>query len=339
MTSILFVRLSAMGDLVQCLGAVRALHRARPEWRLTFVTQPAWAPLLRGFPGLVRVVEFERDAGLAGVARLRRALREDRHDVAIDLQGNWKSAFVTRLSGATSRVGMEGRCRQEPASRWLLQRLVRSAAPVPHPARSAWELVRDLAPDVPFEVPRLEPTPEEVARERAALAAIGVDPSRPFHVLVVTDPRDVRSLLPAVIAAETRAADGPVVHLLGPDAVRVANVRDVPTLRHDREPRRLVALGAIVAAAAGTVRGPDQGPTHVLAAAGARCTVWFGAQDPRRTAPPASVPLVHTTPPSCSPCRRDACSHPDGRVCMDFASAAGRAVDLGLPTTGTRRHG
>ena len=64
MTSVLFVRMSAMGDLVQGLGAVQALHAARPDWRLTVVTQAPWAPLLEGQPGVVRVVTFARRGGL-----------------------------------------------------------------------------------------------------------------------------------------------------------------------------------------------------------------------------------------------------------------------------------
>ena len=336
MTSVLFVRLSAMGDVVQSLGAVRALHRARPDWPLTFVTQREWAPLLRGFPGLLRIVEFERDAGLAGVLRLRRALREQSHEVAVDLQGNWKSAFVAWLSTARLRIGMGPDSRQEPSSRWLLHRTVALSAGAPHPARCAWELVRSLAADVPFEWPRLEPTEPEVAAERAALASIGIDTNRPFRVVVVTDPSDPRSLLPSVVATETRDSPESVVHLLGPDEGHVPSLPGVATLRHGREPRRLIALGALVAAAGGTVIGPDQGATHVLAAAGARCLVCFGAQDPRRTVPPAATPLVHPVPPSCSPCRRRQCNHPDGRVCMDFGLAQGRVVDAGLPARDSR---
>ena len=52
MTRILCVRLSAMGDLVQSLGAVQALHAARPELELAFVTQRENVPLLEGMPGI-----------------------------------------------------------------------------------------------------------------------------------------------------------------------------------------------------------------------------------------------------------------------------------------------
>ncbi len=330
MTSVLLVRLSAMGDLVQVLGAVSALHQVRPDWRLSFVTQSAFAPLLRGVPGIHRVVEFARRDGLRGVRRLRAALREDRYDVALDLQGNWKSAAVTWLSRAAERVGMAPRMRQEPTSALLLRRRIAFDGE-PHPARCALEIVRAVAPEAPYRLPRLDAEPAEVELERRAVAAAGVDPERPFRVIVVTDPHDVRSLLPRVVEAETAASREPVLHLYGPAERALAPFGDVPTLRHGPDPRRLIALGMLVARAGGVVLGPDQGATHVLSAAGARCLVWFGAQDPRRTAPPGAVALAHPEPPACSPCRAKRCKQASGRVCMEFGGAQGRIVETGLP--------
>lgn len=321
MTSVLFVRLSAMGDLVQGLGAVQALHAARPDWRLTVVTQAPWAPLLEGLPGVVRVVAFARRGGLAAVLRLRRELRADRYDVALDLQGNWKSAFVAWLSGAAQRVGCAAR--QEPASRWLLHRLVPCASR--HPAVVAAALGRDLAPALPFQAPVLQPRAAEIERERAELRALGVAPERAFRVLVVTDPRDPRALRPGVLAAEAAGSVEPVVWLLGPAEAELRVPEGARVLRHGPgEVRRLVALGHLVAQAGGVVLGPDQGGSHVLAAAGARCIVSFGAQDPERTAPPTATIVRHAAPPACSPCRRRVCGHPAGPVCMDFTHAAGR---------------
>ena len=45
MTRVLLVRLSAMGDVVESLGAVRALAAARPDWELHFVTQRPFVPI------------------------------------------------------------------------------------------------------------------------------------------------------------------------------------------------------------------------------------------------------------------------------------------------------
>lgn len=333
MTTVLLVRLSAMGDVVQGLGAAMALRAARPPWRLVWVTQEPFAPLLANHDAVDRVIAFDRRGGLGAVLALRATLRAERCDVALDLQGNWKSALMARLSGARDVVGMAAAWRQESMSRWLLRRTVACAA-MPHPARAAWELAKAVAPDAPYCSPCLAPQPDELARERAALAAIGVDAGRPFDVVVVTDPADARALRPGVVAARCAAGGRPVVQVLGPSEAALAPSAGAPALRHGRgEVRRLIALGALVAGAGGEVWGPDQGASHVLAAAGASCRIAFGAQDPRRTAPPGATALVHAVPPPCAPCRRTVCKHRLGPVCMEFAAGEGVEVDVGLPAS------
>ncbi|MBX3463575.1 MAG: glycosyltransferase family 9 protein [Planctomycetes bacterium] len=327
MKSVLLVRLSAMGDLVQGLGAVASLAARRPDLRLTFVTQEPLLPLLQGLPGLSRVVGFQRDGGWRGLLRLRGQLRQDRYDCALDLQGNWKSAWIARLSGAELCLGAGAAARQEPWSRLLLHRTL-AIEGVPHPARVAWQLVRAVEPQATWMRPRLAATAAEVAAERAAVRGAGIDPDRPFRVVVATDPRDPRGLHPRCVATSGL----PTLLLCGPAEAGLAIAASDVVLRHGAgEPRRLIALAEVVRQAGGAVLGPDGGAVHVLAAAGAACTVVFGAQDPCRTAPPTAVAVRHPDPPSCSPCRRRRCHHPRGPVCMEFELAQGRRVDIGLP--------
>ncbi len=339
MTSALLVRLSAMGDLVQSLGAVAALRAARPDWRLTFVTQREWAPLLRDLPGLARVVCFDRRGGLPALRAVRRELRTEPYDFALDLQGNWKSAFVAWLSGARRRVGMRAAWRQEPASRVLLHRAVGCDA-VPHPARAAWELAKVIAPEAPYCAPQLVAAAAEIEAERGALREVGIDPDRPFRVVVGTSPADARALRPARVQ---RLLDAPqAVLVTGPAEAAFELSSGHPRLRHGAgEVRRLVALGAAVAAAGGDVGGPDQGATHVLLAAGARGTVLFGSQDPARTAPPGARALVAPRELDCRPCRRPPCRLPPPRTyaCMEFDPEDGAEVVLGLPRRDERERG
>lgn len=331
MTSLLLVRLSAMGDLVQSLGAVASLRAACPDARLTFVTQRTWAPLLDGFPGIARVVTFDRRGGLRGFLSTRRALRQERYDVALDLQGNWKSAGLAWASGARRRIGMDGAWRQEPSSGVLLTERVGCDA-TPHPARAAWELAKRVAPSAPYQLPVLSPTNEELAYERGELRSVGIDPDLPFRVIVGTDPQDPRALRPAWVSRlweepQTVVVTGPAEPSIGRGVAR-------PLVRHAAgEVRRLVALGAAVAAAGGEVLGPDQGASHVLLAAGARGKVLFGSQDPRRTSPPTATAIQAPGELACRPCGQKVCSQrgSDQFACMDFGPSQGVGVDLGLP--------
>lgn len=334
MKSVLLVRLSAMGDLVQSLGAVASLRAVLPHLRLTFVTQPAWAPLLDGVPGIARVVRFDRRGGIAGLRAVRRALRKEPYDAALDLQGNWKSALVTWLSGARRRIGMGAAWRQEPASRLLLQQRV-SCDATPHPARTAWELAKAIAPEAPFVLPELAPTEEELAFEREQLRRAGIDPSKPFRAIVGTDPKDPRALRPWLMdrlwhEEQTVLVTGPAERTLGHDGER-------PRIQHQAgEVRRLIALGAAIAAVDGEVVGPDQGASHVLLAAGARGRILFGSQDPQRTAPPTARALLAPQDLACRPCRSSECrlEGADRFACMDFGPEDGQCVELGLPAPG-----
>src|SRR5690606_18011889 len=142
-TRVLLVRLSALGDVVQSLGAVRSLREALPDAELGFAVQRPFAALLEGSPGIAAVFAHDRRSGPGGYLRTGRALRRFRPDVALDLQGNWKSAGLAFLSRAPRRIGSDRAARREPGSRVLLTETVR--APDRHPARVAAALVRHLA--------------------------------------------------------------------------------------------------------------------------------------------------------------------------------------------------
>jgi heptosyltransferase-1 len=121
MHSILIIRLSAIGDVVMA-SPLPAILRARwPQVRITWLVEPQAASLVARHPGVDRVVVWPKAqwrSWLRGgrwirlgrdVARLRRELRSERHDLALDLQGLLKSGVFAWLSGARERVGLGSR--------------------------------------------------------------------------------------------------------------------------------------------------------------------------------------------------------------------------------------
>jgi ADP-heptose:LPS heptosyltransferase len=324
MTRVLIVRLSAMGDLVQSLGAVRALHEAQPGLELHFVTQRENAPLLEQLPFVASVVQHDRRGGIrALLGTTRSAMRRLRCEVALDLQGNWKSAACAWLSGAPVRIGAAGPWRQEPWSQALLTKRVVVDGPR-HPGLVAHAIVRELAPSARALPPRLVATEQEVEIAAQTVREAGVDPGKPFLALLLGRPGDPRSLR-AQAVGEAMAGRLPVLAVLGPQSDDVQVPPGAFVLQQSRgQLRRLVGLGEVVRRCGGEVWGADQGPAHVLAAVGANTTVMFGPQDPRRTAPPSGRVLQHPAPPACMPCSRMRCSHAEGPVCMNFGPSQGR---------------
>lgn len=340
---VLLVRLSAMGDVVQSLGAAEALAAARPDLELHWVVQERFAPLLENLPWLAAVIRHERGAGVRGFVRTARQLRRQGYACALDLQGNAKSALLARASGAGRVVGIRARERREGWSATLLHQRV-PAPGLCHPADLALAVVRVLAPGAASRPPRLVARAEEEAAETEVLRGLGVDPLRPFAVAVIGPPDDPRSWPVAravefarsgTVPAHLRTALGlpdpgapwPVVLLAGPDEADARLPEELPALRHGPGGvRRLVALGALLARAHGVAFGPDVGATHVLAGGGARTLALFGPQDPARTAPAAAAVARHADPPPCMPCRRRTCAWHAGPVCMEFGLAQARLV-------------
>src|SRR5512135_3114291 len=102
---ILFVKLSAIGDVVQTLPALEAIKKLYPESEITWVVEEAAAGILEGHPFIDRLLVSRRKAwlsmlrnpitagrGIRNISRFIRELRDIRYDIAIDFQGLFKSA-------------------------------------------------------------------------------------------------------------------------------------------------------------------------------------------------------------------------------------------------------
>lgn len=121
----LIIRLSSIGDIVHTLPPVSALARTYPGAEIHWVVETRHAVLLEGNPSVHRVVELDtlgwrkRLAApevLEEIVRGVLALREDDYDAAIDFQGLYKSAIISRLSRSRQRLGFADPWLREPAA-------------------------------------------------------------------------------------------------------------------------------------------------------------------------------------------------------------------------------
>lgn len=104
MQRILVIKLSSLGDLAHALPALRAL-KERTGAAIDWVTQPEYAGLVAGCPDVERVIGFPRRRFLRNFLPFLRALRRERYDAVVDLQGLLKSALAARLARGRRRVG------------------------------------------------------------------------------------------------------------------------------------------------------------------------------------------------------------------------------------------
>ena len=111
---VLIVRPTALGDVCRTVPALVTLRRAMPEARIDWLVRDDFADAVRHHPDLDEVVTFPRrqlgrtlKTGRAAGPAMRWLgdLRRRRYDLAIDLQGLFRSGLITRLTAAPRRVG------------------------------------------------------------------------------------------------------------------------------------------------------------------------------------------------------------------------------------------
>ncbi len=125
---ILFVKLSSIGDVVHTLPALAAVKRALPQAKVSWAVEKRAAEILRNNPLLSRLIEVDTKSlrrqnvlgkTLKTAKKQLRDLRASEFDLAIDFQGLFKSASITRISKSNTTYGFSKRNLREPASRAL----------------------------------------------------------------------------------------------------------------------------------------------------------------------------------------------------------------------------
>jgi heptosyltransferase-1 len=130
--SILIVRLSAIGDIVFASPLIHALRQHYPKARISWLVQAESKGLLEYHPELDGVIVWPRQAWESDwkarnwlalwrrIRQFRRELKDQRFDVALDVQSLMKSGFLAWLSGAKRRIGLGSR----EGSQWLMSQVI-----------------------------------------------------------------------------------------------------------------------------------------------------------------------------------------------------------------------
>ncbi len=117
---ILIVRLSAVGDVIRTLPAVKAIKSYYPSASLTWMVEEPSRAFLESQPEIDEVILFPRQKWSAGmkspkgwyktirdVQTFIQTLRQKKFDLVLDFHGILKSGLLSFLSGAPGRIGFE----------------------------------------------------------------------------------------------------------------------------------------------------------------------------------------------------------------------------------------
>ncbi|MCE9588199.1 MAG: glycosyltransferase family 9 protein [Verrucomicrobia bacterium] len=251
---ILLVKPSSLGDVIQSLPVVSAIHRHWPEAELRWLIHPAWRSLVEHHPGVSGTVLFPRDkfrgprGWIRSLAWLK-TLSDWKPDLAIDLQGLLRSALFARLSGAPRVVGLSD-AREGARLLHGERAIVNRAAHAVSRYLSVLDLLGIPCPTHPeFELPE-------------GRLPVGFSPEQPYVVIHPYSRGEGKSLTPEMIRSFAAGAAPVRVVIVGkgdPGNKWPQNVEDWSN-RTD-----LLELTAILRGASFIVSS-DSGPMHLAAA-------------------------------------------------------------------------
>lgn len=107
--TILVIRLKYMGDVLLATPLFRDLRHHYPQAEISFLTRNVYTPLLEQNPFVDEVITIDSDFKPSD---LLSRLREKKFDLVLDLSGTWRSAVLSRLTGAGMRLGRPDGLRQ-----------------------------------------------------------------------------------------------------------------------------------------------------------------------------------------------------------------------------------
>lgn len=257
------LRLSALGDVVLAVPAVRALARARPGTRIDWLTSRALVPLLRGLPDNVRLIGLDKPRGLADYLAIRRQLAAERYELLLAMQASLRANLIYPLIDATRKLGYAPPLARD-GHRWFTEAVVPASGA--HlldgfMAFAAASGARDLAVEWKLQ---LDPAAAQWARDRTQdrdywlLNPCASKPERDWPLQRNIDfarAAQSRHSLPLVLCgsgAQAERAAAAIAEAL-PDTLNLVGQTTLPQLF------ALIAQARVLVS-------PDSGPVHIARA-------------------------------------------------------------------------
>lgn len=329
---LLLIKPSSLGDICHAVAGAWALKARWPSMHLTWLVNSSFEPLLRGMSCVDATLPFDRARfkGLLGAFRERTALRAfistlraGRFDVALDMQGLFRSGTFARLSGAPVRIGF--RSAREGARLFYTERVNTPAQPV-H-ARDRYDALTAALGCVKPAREDLDVSRAERQGARELLARDGYEGEKlvavcpgarweskryaPERFAQVLDDLALQGAIRPVIVGSPDMAAPCAATVQACTKARPINLCGQTGLR---ELAALLDLSDLLVTC-------DSGPMHIAAAQGTPVVAVLGPTDPRRTGPYGQLENVISGQCELMPCLKRACPGLGDKCMKDLPAA------------------
>jgi heptosyltransferase I len=279
------LRLSSLGDTCHVVPVVRALQRAWPQAKLTWIIGKTESRLMELIDG-VEFITVDKRAGLAARRDLRARLRGRRFDVLLHMQLSLRASLVSSAVRAPVRLGFDRARARE--LQWLFTNARIAPRTREHVLDSFFGFLealgiheRALRWDVPLTPAALEYAQTVVpdARPTLVISPCSSHPRRnwrPEAYAAVADHAVRRHGMRVILAGGPTAAERDV----GAAIEQSAHVALVNQIGRDTLPQMLALLSRVTA-----LLTPDAGPAHMATMVGTPVIGLYAATNPDRSGP------------------------------------------------------
>ncbi len=296
MERILVIKLSALGDFVLALAAMKKIRQAHPKAHITLLTTPPFEALARICPYFNAVDSGGRTDSFSGWMALRKRIRAASYDRVYDLQTSSRSNRIFQIlrprPPAWSGIALGCSLPHKNPLRNGMHTLER------HADQLMYAGIWDDAPTEPGTAPppdlswvlKSAPTERPISGANRPRPYVMFVPGGASHRPEKRWPVERYSELARILYS--RGFD--IVIIGGPQEAELAHAiqRATPRAR-DLTGRTDFAKVAMLGARAALAIGNDTGPLHLAAAAGAPAIVLFSkASDPALSAPRGRVAIL-----------------------------------------------
>jgi len=322
----LILRLSAVGDVIRTLPAVKALKEYYPTSSITWITEESSRTLLESQPEIDEVILFPRKRWTDGMKSMRRmwrtggevygfilGLRRRRFDVVLDFHGILKSGFLSFFSGAPKRIGFDRRSSKE--GNFLFSNIkVRLPKERISRFQKNFALLRGIGLEVNHFSPKLHIPEEDRDYIESFFNTLSMPIKRPF--VAIHPGTSQKTIYKRWMANQysqlsdrlIRELNATVIFTWGPGELRwVEGIR-----KQMKEPsilgpqtESLTKLGEIFRRC-NLYIGSDTGPMHIASFMGIPVVVIYGPTDPIVNEPFGRHKKVRKEV-GCNPCRKRSC--------------------------------
>lgn len=318
--NILIVKLSAIGDVIHALPVAHALKQKYPQARITWVVEKPAYDLLTNNPAIDEIILFDkpRFKSLSGLLKyspeFSRRLKERHFDLALDLQGLFKSAAIVALSGAKQRLGY---CNMRELSQWI-SKPVCGKYSEGHVVERYLDVARYIGCDVKKAVFTLNNTPDEAANTSAIAVQAGLAANQ-HYIILAPGTNWPSKCWPAERFGELAAEviqKGIISIIIGgaSDTSLAVTIRNACPAAVDLTGKTTLKELAFLMKGASCFVGGDTGPMHLAAAVQTPVVALFGPTDPERNGPYGDIHTVITVEEECHKCWKREC--PKAKQCL-----------------------